>query len=70
VRSITSNLDLDDPFKVLASQPPEAGRGMSDYTLVVAGAPSGDPSFIMLASASAAGELLLDSSCAALPAAP
>jgi len=70
VRSITSNLDLDDPFKVLASHPPEAGRGMSDYTLVVAGAPSGDPSFIMLASASAAGELLLDSSCAALPAAP
>jgi CDP-diacylglycerol pyrophosphatase len=70
VRSISGNLDVDDPFKVLASHPPQADRGMSDYTLVVAGASSEDRGFIMLASASAAGELLLDSTCAALQPAP
>ena len=70
VRSISSDLDVDDPFKILASHPPEADRGMSDYTLVVAGAPSEDRGFVMLASARAAGELLLDSSCAALQAVP
>jgi CDP-diacylglycerol pyrophosphatase len=70
LRSISSNLDADDPFKVLASHPPKADRGMSDYTLVVAGSPSENRGFLMLASASAAGELLLDSSCAALQAAP
>jgi hypothetical protein len=41
---------------------------MIDYTLVVTGAPS--RGFLMLASSSAAGELLLDSTCAAVPAAP
>jgi CDP-diacylglycerol pyrophosphatase len=70
LRSISGNLDADDPFKILASHPPQADRGMSDYTLVVAGAPSEDRGFIMLASASAAGELLLDSTCAALQPAP
>jgi CDP-diacylglycerol pyrophosphatase len=70
VRSISSNLDADDPFKVLASHPPEGDRGMHDYTLVVAGAATEDRGFIMLASASAAGELLLDSSCAGLQTAP
>jgi len=70
VRSISGDLDADDPFKLLASQPPEAGRGMSDYTLVVTGAPVGDHGFLMLASARAAGELLLDSTCAAVTAAP
>jgi CDP-diacylglycerol pyrophosphatase len=70
VRSISGNLDADDPFKLLASHPPEAGRGMSDYTLVVTGAPSEDGGFLMLASSSAAGELLLDSTCAALQAVP
>jgi CDP-diacylglycerol pyrophosphatase len=71
VRSISGNLDVDDPFKVLASHPPQTERGMNDYTLVVAGPPAPDRGFLMLASASAAGELLLDSSCgAALSAAP
>jgi CDP-diacylglycerol pyrophosphatase len=70
VRSISPNLDADDPFKLLASHPPEAGRGMSDYTLVVTGAPTEDGGFLMLASSSAAGELLLDSTCAAVKAAP
>jgi CDP-diacylglycerol pyrophosphatase len=70
VRNISGNLDADDPFKLLASHPPEAGRGMSDYTLVVTGTPTGDGGFLMLASSSAAGELLLDSTCAAVKAAP
>jgi len=70
VRSIPDNLDVEDPFKVLASHPPEADHGMSDYTLVVTGTPTEDRGFLMLASASAAGELLLDSSCDALKAAP
>jgi CDP-diacylglycerol pyrophosphatase len=70
VRSISGNLDADDPFKLLASHPPEAGRGMSDYTLVVTGAPIEDRGFLMLASSSAPGELLLDSTCAAVTEAP
>ena len=70
VRSTSADLDADDPFKLLASHPPEAGRGMSDYTLVVTGAPTADRGFLMLASSSAAGELLLDSACAAVTAAP
>jgi CDP-diacylglycerol pyrophosphatase len=70
VRSISEHLDADDPFKLLASYPPEPGRGMTDYTLVVTGAPAEDAGFLMLASSSAAGELLLDSTCAAVQAAP
>jgi CDP-diacylglycerol pyrophosphatase len=69
-RRISGDLDADDPFKLLAAHFPDAGRSMGDYTLAVAGAPSADGGFLMLASASAAGELLLDSSCAALQAAP
>jgi CDP-diacylglycerol pyrophosphatase len=70
LRSISANLDADDPFRLLASHPPEAGRGMSDYTLVVTGTPTGGGGFLMLASSSAAGELLLDSTCAAVKASP
>jgi CDP-diacylglycerol pyrophosphatase len=70
VRSISGNLDADDPFKLLASHPPEAERGMNDYTLVVTGAPSEVRGFLMLASSGAAGELLLDSTCAAVQAVP
>jgi CDP-diacylglycerol pyrophosphatase len=69
-RSLSGNLDADDPFKVLASHPPEAERGMNDYTLVVTGAPSEDRGFLMLASSGAAGELLLDATCAAVQAVP
>lgn len=69
-RLVPGDLDADDPFKLLAAHFPDAGRSMDDYTLVVAGAPFEDHGFLMLASASAAGELLLDSSCAALQTAP
>jgi CDP-diacylglycerol pyrophosphatase len=67
-RTLSGDLAADDPFKLLASHPPEAGRGMTDYTLVVTGTPS--RGFLMLASSNAAGELLLDSTCAAVKAAP
>jgi CDP-diacylglycerol pyrophosphatase len=70
VRSISGHLDADDPFKLLATHPPEADRGMSDYTLVVTGPQTEDGGFLMLASSSAAGELLLDSTCAAVTAVP
>jgi CDP-diacylglycerol pyrophosphatase len=70
VRSISANLDADEPFRLLASQPPEAGRSMRDYTLVVTGSPTANRGFLMLASSGAAGELLLDSTCAALRALP
>lgn len=69
-RRIPGNLDAGDPFKLLAAHFPDADRRMGDYTLVVAGAASEDRGFLMLASARAAGELLLDSSCSALQAAP
>lgn len=69
-RRISGDLGAENPFKLLAAHFPDAGRSMGDYTLVVAGAPSEDRGFLMLASTRAAGELLLDSSCAALQAAP
>jgi CDP-diacylglycerol pyrophosphatase len=55
-----------NPFELLASAMPQPGKTMADYTLVVAGAQSSSgPGFIVLASASAAGELLLDPTCSA-----
>ena len=66
VRSISDSLDVDNPFKLLASRPPEADRGMNDYTRVLTGAPAENLGVVMLASSSAAGELLLDSTCAAV----
>jgi CDP-diacylglycerol pyrophosphatase len=55
-----------DPFKLLAAGMPQPGKTLGDYTLVVAGTGSvREPGFIVLASTTAAGELLLDSTCAA-----
>ncbi len=66
VRRIDADLETEDPFRVLASHFPESDHAMSDYTLVVAGAPAGKGRhFFLLTSTTAAGELLLDSSCAA-----
>ncbi len=60
------DLEAVDPFKLLAHRMPQEGRLMGDYTLVVAGMQSkSGPGFFVLASTTAAGELLLDSSCAA-----
>jgi CDP-diacylglycerol pyrophosphatase len=65
VRKIGSDLEADDPFRLLASHFPESDRAMGDYTLVVAGAPAAPGrNFFLLASTTAAGELLLDSACA------
>lgn len=58
-----------NPFKMLNQRASEQHRAMGDYTLIVAGTQSsGGPGFILLASTVAAGELLLDSSCAVLKA--
>jgi CDP-diacylglycerol pyrophosphatase len=65
---IIAGEDLKDenPFKLLARGVPQAGKTVADYTLVVAGMQSrSGPGFIVLASPTAAGELLLDSTCAA-----
>jgi CDP-diacylglycerol pyrophosphatase len=76
VRTIGADLKADDPFKLLATHFPVSDRAMGDYTLVVAGAPAEEStppagrSFFLLASTAAAGELLLDSTCAATNAAP
>ena len=70
MRGISGDLDADDPFKVLASHPP---RSRSRDERLHAGRDrraAEDDGFLMLASSSAAGELLLDSTCAAVQAAP
>jgi CDP-diacylglycerol pyrophosphatase len=55
-----------NPFELLAGRMPGAGQSMGDYTLVVAGMQfENGPGFIVLAATGRAGELLLDSSCAA-----
>lgn len=63
-----SGEDLGDhnPFKMLSERASREHRGMGDYTLIVAGSQSkSGPGFIVLAGTAAAGELLLDSTCAA-----
>lgn len=60
------NLKRANPFRLLAADMPQPGKTVGDYTLVVAGTGStSEPGFIVLASTTAAGELLLDSTCAA-----
>jgi CDP-diacylglycerol pyrophosphatase len=66
LRIMGEELDQVDPFKLLADTFPAAKSPSADYTLVVAGINFAEgPGFILLARAGAAGELLLDSSCAA-----
>jgi CDP-diacylglycerol pyrophosphatase len=61
------DLEDDNPFELLADHMPEPRGMMGDYTLVVAGMQSSSgPGFIVLTSTTAAGELLLDSTCAAV----
>ena len=56
-----------NPFKMLSERATQEHRNMGEYTLIVAGAQSrSGPGFILLASTAAAGELLLDSTCAVL----
>jgi CDP-diacylglycerol pyrophosphatase len=70
MRIAGEDLSAENPFKLLAGGMPQPGKSMADYTLVVAGAQSkSGPGFVVLASASAAGELLLDSTCSAATAA-
>jgi len=59
------DLEEHNPFKMLNERASQEHRAMGDYTLIVAGADSKlGPGFILLASTAAAGELLLDSTCA------
>jgi CDP-diacylglycerol pyrophosphatase len=63
---LAEGLERDDPLRLLAARPPVPGTVLGDYTLVVAGAQlRRGPGFILLASTTAAGELLLDSTCSA-----
>jgi len=55
-----------NPFALLDERIGEEHGALGEYTLVLAGIESADgPGFILLTSATLAGELLLDSSCAA-----
>jgi CDP-diacylglycerol pyrophosphatase len=71
-REIASEtLDGQNPFKLLNEHILEEHGVMGEYTLVIAGTQSASgPGFIVLTSRSMAGELLLDSTCAAAPAPP
>ena len=68
VRKVPQDLEHRDPFKLLAEHMPGSGGTLADYTLIVA-CPGKGPGFLMLASTQSAGELLLDSTCAAAAAA-
>jgi CDP-diacylglycerol pyrophosphatase len=60
------SLDAQNPFKLLYEHILEEHGVVGEYTLVVAGTESaGGPGFIVLTSPVVAGELLLDSTCAA-----
>jgi CDP-diacylglycerol pyrophosphatase len=62
-------LEGENPFKLLNEQILKEHGVIGEYTLVIAGTQSASgPGFIMLTSPSMAGELLLDSTCAAAPA--
>jgi CDP-diacylglycerol pyrophosphatase len=60
------SLGGENPFKLLNERILEEHGAMGEYTLVLAGAPGGS-GFILLTSPTLAGELLLDSTCAAAP---
>jgi CDP-diacylglycerol pyrophosphatase len=64
-------LDAENLFKLLNEHILEEHGVIGEYTLVVAGTQSASGAgFIVLTSRSMAGELLLDSTCAAAPAPP
>lgn len=61
-----ADLGARNPFEILAKDPPDPRHRPSDYTLVLAGRQFRDgPGFVLLAGLERAGELLLDSTCAA-----
>jgi CDP-diacylglycerol pyrophosphatase len=67
LRITGAGLEGANPFELLANYKPDARHRMGDYTLVVVGAQFADgPGFILLAGTGQTGELLLDSSCAAV----
>lgn len=65
MRVMGEELGGANPFQLLADKLPAAKSAMGDYTLVLAGMDfSEGPGFILLAGKGAAGELLLDPTCA------
>jgi CDP-diacylglycerol pyrophosphatase len=66
LRIMGEDLGTSNPFRLLADRPPQTGTALQDFSLIVAGMQFKDgPGFAVLAGTSLAGELLLDSSCAA-----
>jgi len=66
LRIMGEELDGADPFALIADGIPAAKAAMGDYTVIVAGMDfSEGPGFVVLAGNASAGELLLDSTCAA-----
>lgn len=66
LRVMGEDLTGSDPIALLADRLPAAQSAMGEYTLVVAGMDfKQGPGFMVLASHGPAGELLLDSTCAA-----
>jgi CDP-diacylglycerol pyrophosphatase len=60
-----------NPFHLLADRAPQAKAALEDYTIIVAGMQFMEGAgFVVLAGTGLAGELLLDSSCAAAHSAP
>jgi CDP-diacylglycerol pyrophosphatase len=67
LRITGSGLEGANPFELLADAKPDVRHHIGDYTLVVVGAQfAAGPGFILLAGTGQTGELLLDSTCAAV----
>ena len=66
MRVMGEDLAGANPITLLAEQRPDAAQDLGDYTFIVAGMRFGaEPGFVLLADNGPAGELLLDSTCAA-----
>jgi CDP-diacylglycerol pyrophosphatase len=71
LRIMGEDLGAANPFRLLADRLPDAKDTLQDYSLVVAGMQFKEgPGFIVLTGRQLAGELLLDSTCAAARSAP
>lgn len=71
LRVMGKDLGAANPFRLLVDQPPQANAALEDYSLIVAGMQFKEgPGFVVLAGTGLAGELLLDSGCAAAQGVP
>jgi CDP-diacylglycerol pyrophosphatase len=66
LRILGEDLGESNPLRRLADRPPDARASLEDYSLILAGMQFKEgPGFVLLAGTGLAGELLLDSTCAA-----